>query len=946
MTARSTRDPFDGIDGNDFMVFVPAIMSVGLVFTIVTLIRDLLRRSSSRSRRRRSRLEAGSAVGMVLGLERPRPRDVGILSRPAYLASAIVLVGAAAYVSIGSVANFLHDGGPVRDIGWLLAISLALSVVLGFLGAVALSVYRTWPHPPPWTLAPLRTAPLTTMPGTEGRGPSWAVSGGLILASVTFLILTLMVGTGRSVAMEIDRPIALWLTEIEWLDRLDLVDPFGLTAISIGFVLLIGAAGFRCRVTALVYPAAFVASWGLTELIQNRIGRPRPDEIIGDLRSFPSGHMVQAVFIAGLVPLAIDVLIGDRRITKLARVILAAGVVLTGLDRIHESMHWPLDALAGAALGLTIVLAAHWMVGHASWHQSCSSCPWSGRAVNPGWDRALVDLTPRSAQRLRRLGIVSALTVSAVLIAGTWLVGLPTDPEGYGFGSEVSGPVQLTLAALVAIGAAVAFRWPIHAAGLIAFCATGLGLFASIQYSMPLTVLLAGIVLAPAVMLWLGWQAHETLGTIASVAVVTATLLSTVAVGSSGIADHYFGPTHPESLLAENEPQEAEWLWLGGVTSSSATVTAGALDPGRRYTLYATSAAGPISPSTEVADDFGVARFVLDGLEASTTIDYAVRPASDAPTGFEADASFRTIPASVDGLVVVFGSCARVGTNGAVFERMLRDDPDLFIALGDLHYSNLASDDPRDHLDAYERFLDEPAPAALMRSIPTAYVWDDHDYGPNDGDASSPSREAVGTAYRAAVPNYGVPAGPTEPIQQAFTVSDIRFVLVDGRSQRTSSSMLGVTQQEWLVDEIISSSRSHRLVVWINPSPWIAPASPGGDDWGAHADDRSAISQRLAEAGVDNLIMVSGDAHMVAIDDGSNSGYADDPSWGFPVLHAAALDRPGSVKGGPYSEGAVPGGGQYGRMDVSETDDGQLEVVLSGRSWNGETLIELELEFD
>ena len=37
-----------------------------------------------------------------------------------------------------------------------------------------------------------------------------------------------------------------------------------------------------------------------------------------------------------------------------------------------------------------------------------------------------------------------------------------------------------------------------------------------------------------------------------------------------------------------------------------------------------------------------------------------------------------------------------------------------------------------------------------------------------------------------------------------------------------------------------------------------------------------------------NLCMVSGVAHMVAIDDGTNSAYAADGGGGFPVLHAAA----------------------------------------------------------
>jgi hypothetical protein len=84
---------------------------------------------------------------------------------------------------------------------------------------------------------------------------------------------------------------------------------------------------------------------------------------------------------------------------------------------------------------------------------------------------------------------------------------------------------------------------------------------------------------------------------------------------------------------------------------------------------------------------------------------------------------------------------------------------------------------------------------------------------------------------------------------------------------------------------------------------------------------------------------------MVAIDDGSNTGYASDPDepGGFPLLHAAALDRPGNVKGGPYSEGAFPGGGQYGVLEVLD-DGGTVRVQLSGRTWDGRTLVAYDFE--
>jgi hypothetical protein len=78
---------------------------------------------------------------------------------------------------------------------------------------------------------------------------------------------------------------------------------------------------------------------------------------------------------------------------------------------------------------------------------------------------------------------------------------------------------------------------------------------------------------------------------------------------------------------------------------------------------------------------------------------------------------------------------------------------------------------------------------------------------------------------------------------------------------------------------------------------------------------------------------------MLAIDDGSHSDYSAAGDAGFPVMQAAALDRPGSVKGGPYSEGAYPGGGQFGVMSVEDDGGAWITVTLSGRDWTGREIV-------
>ena len=84
---------------------------------------------------------------------------------------------------------------------------------------------------------------------------------------------------------------------------------------------------------------------------------------------------------------------------------------------------------------------------------------------------------------------------------------------------------------------------------------------------------------------------------------------------------------------------------------------------------------------------------------------------------------------------------------------------------------------------------------------------------------------------------------------------------------------------------------------------------------------------------------------MVAIDDGTNTDYATAGGTGFPLLQASPLDRPPSVKGGPYSEGTFAGAGQFGLVDVVDDGGPTVTVRLSGRTWDGRELVAYERTF-
>ncbi len=238
-----------------------------------------------------------------------------------------------------------------------------------------------------------------------------------------------------------------------------------------------------------------------------------------------------------------------------------------------------------------------------------------------------------------------------------------------------------------------------------------------------------------------------------------------------------------------------------------------------------------------------------------------------------------------------------------------------------------------------------PGQSTLYRSTSIGYVWDDHDYGANDGTRDSPTRPAAMAVYRDVVPHYPV-ASPDAPIFQSFVAGRVRVVMLDGRSARSPAgadvpTLLGEDQFRWLEGQLLDARARGQVVVVAGGTPWIAEASPSGDTWGGFADERARLARFIADNGLaERMVMVTGDAHMVALDDGSNSGYAPGGAGGFPVLNAAALDRPGGTKGGPYSAGMFPGGGQFGELEFDDTGGASITVTMRGRTWEGDVLVE------
>ena len=549
----------------------------------------------------------------------------------------------------------------------------------------------------------------------------------------------------------------------------------------------------------------------------------------------------------------------------------------------------------------------------------------------------VVDRVESVARRIARTWSLLAIAVFVVL---GLTVGIPHTPDM----EQWEKTVQLATLGVIVAGAVVA--WLLEGVGgaVMLVGAAALGDMATLEHQ-PVVALIPALVFSiPAICFLIAWKRTRSMLSLLILGTAVVVVLGAGGAVAYATYQHGYGPSHPQSALPPLPETPVVWMWSGGVTDSGAVITA-RIDGDDAELELATETGGAGTYTGTQTD--GVWRFSLSDLTPITT--YSYRFVVDGVLDPLRVGQFRTFSTDPMSFTIALGSCARLGSAGKVFETILAMDPDLFISTGDFFYADYITTASQ-FAAAYDTTLTSPPQAALYAAVPIAYTWDDHDYGGNDSDSTAPARDQALSAYENLVPHY--PLTDTGAINQAFSIGRVRIILLDGRSAREpdtlpdgpDKTMLGTAQLDWFENELLTSSQSHALVIVATSVPWISAPIDGGDDWGGFTTERRTIANFLADNDIDNVMMIAGDAHMLAIDDGTNTDYSDRGGHGFPLFHAAALDRPGSFKGGPYSEGAFPGGGQFGVIAVSDDGGPILHVTLAGYDWTGTRLIDYSFE--
>ena len=392
-----------------------------------------------------------------------------------------------------------------------------------------------------------------------------------------------------------------------------------------------------------------------------------------------------------------------------------------------------------------------------------------------------------------------------------------------------------------------------------------------------------------------------------------------------------------------------QFVWSGAVTSTSAMVKAKVTRDSQTVRLLASpypDFSQPLytdpQPATLTLNNRVVA-FPLTDLTTDTIYNYAVEV--DGQLDTQLRGQFKTFPSGPASFMIAFASCAETGSTHPIFETIRNLNPLFFIHTGDLHYLDIPTNDRDRFRDAFETVLASPTQSSLYRSAPLVYIWDDHDYGPNDSTALSGSRTAARLTYQEYVPHYPLAAGSGDvSIYHAFSVGRVRFIVTDLRSERSpklaaddaNKSMLGPSQKAWFKEELLRANTDHALTIWVSSVDWLPDLSDG---WYLYSTERRELADFIKTNDINRLAMIAGDLHMLGIDNGSHNTFATDGGSGFPIFQASPLDRFGFEADAPYSEGRVAQRGQFGIMNVIDDGGPTVRVEWSGRSWTNEELL-------
>lgn len=188
---------------------------------------------------------------------------------------------------------------------------------------------------------------------------------------------------------------------------------------------------------------------------------------------------------------------------------------------------------------------------------------------------------------------------------------------------------------------------------------------------------------------------------------------------------------------------------------------------------------------------------------------------------------------------------------------------DIILLLGDDHYADTTA--RQGQLTAYFSHRATPGFRSISARTPSYNIWDDHDYGPNDSDATAAGKEISLATFKEFWPNPSYGEADNPGVYYKLSRADIDFFMLDVRYHRSpdkmiddgTKTMLGMRQLAWLKRELKASTAKVKVIA--SGSEWQTNSHT--DSWSSYPRERDEIFNFIEQEKVTGILLLSGDRH-------------------------------------------------------------------------------------
>ncbi len=312
---------------------------------------------------------------------------------------------------------------------------------------------------------------------------------------------------------------------------------------------------------------------------------------------------------------------------------------------------------------------------------------------------------------------------------------------------------------------------------------------------------------------------------------------------------------------------------------------------------------------------------------------------------------------------IAFGSCADQDKPCPIWASIGKLQPELLVLLGDTIYADLDKSkkmSPELIQSKYDTLNALPAFAALRKATPMMAVWDDHDYGKNDGDARFPFKDQSQQIFLdfLAVPKDS-PRRTRKGVYHAEVFGPpgkrVQVILLDGRYHRSTlktkfdprrrlteslptddptATFLGDEQWKWLEEQLKVPAEVRLL----GSGTQVLSDEHPFEKWSLIPHEHARLYQLIRDTKANGVIVLSGDRHLAELSVSTDAiGYPlyDITSSGFNQ----ATQSWRAPEKNRHRVAAMPFGNNFGFITIDWASETSPRLTLQLRDEDGEIAV-------